>query len=739
MSNRKDNMRIDRIITRAGTIVLALVFQLVICFIQAVPQDQTDVIRGHWVMFDNNSDVLYKHMAGQAIDMLSKRAETVSAIRTTADWKERQQFVESTLSRIMGPFPPKTPLNAKVERVIRKDGFRIEHVIYESQPGFFVTSSLFIPDKTPKNRKTPAVIYCSGHAEEGYRSKDYIHTIINLVKKGFIVFAFDPVGQGERLEYFDPATGKSAVGGPTREHSYPGAQAFISGSSQALHMVWDGIRAVDYLLERKEVDPERIGISGRSGGGTQSAYIAAFDKRILAAAPENYITNYTRLLQNRGPQDAEQNLFNIIEAGLDHPDFLIVRAPKPTMVITTSNDIFSIQGAIETEKELLEMYRSLGHEENFIRIEDDAGHSSTLKNREAMYAFFQKHLRNPGDPADEQVQLPSPEEMMVTPTGQLSTSLKSKTVFMLNRERSADLLAKTDELRKNSPGFYSSALASARKLSGYIDPSGDVKPVLTGRIAREGYTIEKYFLKGEGDYVIPYLLFIPEKAEGNYLIYLHPRGKAAESSPGGEIERFVRKGYIVMAPDIPGTGENRSETFKGDAWFNGVSHNLWYLSMLTGRSITGILAGDIARLAAVINPPGSKTRISGFARDEAGIVLLHAAAFTGAFEELILVDHLSSFSSIVLNRFYDHKYIPYTVPAALTAYDLPDLAVSLAPARLVITGMKDGNGERGDTESIRIAEETIKKGYLLKGAAEMLEITDELKYENLFQKKDSKR
>ena len=298
MSNRRDYIWIDRIIMRAGTIVLALVFQLVICFIHAVPQDQTDVIRGHWVMFDNNADVLYKHMAGQAIDMLSKRAETVSAIRTTADWKERQQFVESTLSRIMGPFPPKTPLNAKVERVIRKDGFRIEHVIYESQPGFFVTSSLFIPDKTPKNRKTPAIIYCSGHAEEGYRSEDYMHTIINLVKKGFIVFAFDPVGQGERLEYFDPATGKSAVGGTTREHSYPGAQAFISGSSQAFHMIWDGIRAVDYLLERKEVDPERIGISGRSGGGTQSAYIAAFDKRILAAAPENYITNYTRLLQN---------------------------------------------------------------------------------------------------------------------------------------------------------------------------------------------------------------------------------------------------------------------------------------------------------------------------------------------------------------------------------------------------------------------------------------------------------
>lgn len=142
------------------------------------------------------------------------------------------------------------------------------------------------------------------------------------------------------------------LGGPTKEHSYPGAQAFITGSSQAMFMIWDGIRAVDYLLSRKEVDPSRIGITGRSGGGTQSAYIAAFDDRIKAAAPENYITNFRRLLQSIGPQDAEQNMVSFIERGLDHPDLLIVRAPKPAMMITTTNDFFSIQGARKPKKRL---------------------------------------------------------------------------------------------------------------------------------------------------------------------------------------------------------------------------------------------------------------------------------------------------------------------------------------------------------------------------------------------------
>jgi len=110
-------------------------------------------------------------------------------------------------------------------------------------------------------------------------------------------------------------------------------------------------------------------------------YIAAFDDRIYATAPENYLTNYTRLLQTIGPQDAEQNLFNIISSGLDHPDFLIVRAPKPAMMITTTGDMFSIQGAMETESEVARIYKAYNSESNFSRVEDDAAHASTPKNR----------------------------------------------------------------------------------------------------------------------------------------------------------------------------------------------------------------------------------------------------------------------------------------------------------------------------------------------------------------------
>ena len=176
--------------------------------------------------------------------------------------------------------------------------------------------------------------------------------ILNLVEKGFIVLAYDPIGQGERLQYPDLVTGKSTIGSATQEHSYAGVQTLLTGSSLSDYFIWDGIRAVDYLCSRKEVDSGRIGITGRSGGGAQAAMIAACDDRILAAALENYVTNFKRLFQAIGPQDAEQNPWFGIAKGIDHADFIHARAPKPTLIISTTNDYFSIQGARETFNEV---------------------------------------------------------------------------------------------------------------------------------------------------------------------------------------------------------------------------------------------------------------------------------------------------------------------------------------------------------------------------------------------------
>ncbi|MEI6050296.1 MAG: acetylxylan esterase [Bacteroidota bacterium] len=696
-------------------------------------QKDLDVITNYWLQYTDAPNSLYHHIVNQAYDLLEQRNLEIARMKSLSDWRQRQKWISATLLDIIGPFPEKTPLNAKITRIVEKDSFRVEHIVYESQPGFYVTSSMFIPKGLKKNSKSPVVIYCSGHSENGYRSDVYQHVILNLVKKGFIVFAFDPVGQGERLEYYDPKTHKSIVGGPTTEHSYPGSQAFITGSSQARYMIWDGIRAVDYLLSRKEIDPARIGITGRSGGGTQSAYIAAIDDRIYASAPECYITNFTRLLQTIGNQDAEQNLFNGIIRGIDHADFLSVRAPKPTLMITTTRDMLSIQGARETEKEVSLIFKAYGKEDTFDWVEDDAPHASTKKNREAMYAFFRKHLINPGNSKDDTVNNLTVEEMRVTATGQVSTSYKGETVFSLNCEEAEKLVNELHSSRNDLTSHLSDVLISARKLSGYREPSEIVEPVFTGRFQREGYVVEKYFVKGEGDYVIPYLLMIPDKTNNIALIYLHPSGKSAEASVGGEIEWFVNKGFTVLAPDMIGVGESGPGVFGGDADIEGVSHNLWYASMLIGRSIAGIRAGDVVRLTGLLKKSTGINEVYGLAIKEMSPVLLHAAAFDTAITRIALIEPFSSYQSIVMNHFYNSSFIPGVVPGALKKYDLPDLAATLAPRKLLMAGVTDGNGKTADTESINKVLEIIKIAYRFKKADEKLNIlplkADEKQYE----------
>src|SRR6185437_4911418 len=420
-------------------------------------QKEFDGIRGtrNWIGFSDAPNSLYHYIEDQANNYLDKRSDKIKAIQTLSEWQQRQKWIRNTLMDLVGPFPAKTPLNAKVTKTINKDDYHVDDIIFESQPGYYVTSSLFIPNSVKKGQKAPVIIYCSGHTYSGYSSPLYQHMILNFVKKGFIVFAFDPIGQGERLQYYNPETGKSRFKWPSYEHSYPGAQAFLTGSSLAKYFIWDGIRAVDYLLTRKEVDPDRIGIAGRSGGGTQSAYIAAFDNRIKAAAPGNYITNFKRLFQAMGPQDAEQNFTYGIASGIDMADLLLVRAPKPSLMVTTSVDMFPIQGSMETAKEVSRMYKAYGEAGNFSMVTDDAAHASTKKNRQATYAFFEKSLNNPGDTSDVEIKPLSGEELHSTSTGQLSTSLKGETTFSLNKKDAEKRMEKLSAARKNIPGYLS--------------------------------------------------------------------------------------------------------------------------------------------------------------------------------------------------------------------------------------------------------------------------------------------
>jgi cephalosporin-C deacetylase-like acetyl esterase len=622
-----------------------------------------------WILYQNNNQALYNIITNEAFTQLEQREQHIKNLVTKADWANYQNELKSKFDASIAKFQ-KTPLNVKVTGKLERENFTVEKIIFESHPGFYVTAAMFIPKNLPK--PVPAVIYCSGHTELGFRSDVYQRVMINLAEKGFVVFAFDPIGQGERMQYFDPQTGKSKVGGSTTEHSYTGVQTLLTGTSLSDYFIWDGVRAIDYLETRKEVDAKRIGITGRSGGGTQSALIAAYDERIYAAAPECYITSFKRLLQSIGPQDAEQNPYHFIKNRMDHADFLHIRAPKPALIITTTHDFFSQQGARETFAEVQKSYAAFGSAENIQFTEDFGKHESTKNNRESLYAFFQKHLQIPGDNTDNEINPFTVEELQVTPTGQIGTSLKGETVFSLNQKYFREEKVPQNELK-----------AKITEIAGIDFNRKLAAAVFTGKMVSENFEVKKYFLENDKkDYALPvYVISKPNSKTTKNLVWLPEEGKEKIlDSP--LLAEFLNAGYTIISADLPGVGELNDPTFSGDGFVQKVPFNYTFGANLVGKSIPGIQAEAIDLLVQFIQKEFPGTETDAFSEGIMSSPLLHFSALKSSFRKIVLLNPLESNQSLIQTEYYAPKLAYGVVPGSLPFYDFKDL-VSLLPANSV--------------------------------------------------------
>ena len=218
--------------------------------------------------------VVYEHLAKQAYDALDRREKRLEDISTPAQFKEYQENLKKFFVSRIGGFPERTPLHAKVVGEIEGGDHRVEKVIYESQPQHHVTATLYLPKTKPPY---PAVLIACGHSKTG-KGADYNQFIgITLARNGIAAFCYDPIGQGERSQIL-PADGRklSAVA----EHFLIGSGSVLLGTNTARYRIWDGMRGIDYLTSRKDIDGSKIGCTGCSGGGTLTSYIMALDERV---------------------------------------------------------------------------------------------------------------------------------------------------------------------------------------------------------------------------------------------------------------------------------------------------------------------------------------------------------------------------------------------------------------------------------------------------------------------------
>lgn len=385
-------------------------------------------------------EYLYPHMVHEYYvermrKLSSAREQARGKIRTKNDVLKLKTIVRRKLAQSFGQLPEKTPLNPKVTGRFERSHYTVEKIIFESRPSLLVTANLYVPKG--KQGPFPCVLGACGHSAVGKSEPNYQFFAQGLATKGYLVLIYDPLSQGERIQY-PVKEGLIHPRGCCQEHNMMGNQMSLIGEFFGKWRLWDGIRALDYLLSRPEADQARVGVTGNSGGGTLTTYLNAFDDRFTMAAPNCFVTTYLCNLENELPADSEQIPPNIIKYGLDMADFFVAQIPRPVILLGQHNDFFDRRGLIKTYEELKRLYVIIGAGENIKLFIGPGEHVYSRQGREAMYAFFNKHAGIMADSRECKTIAETPEQLAASPEGQVH-KMAGKRVFDFTKEDAAKI------------------------------------------------------------------------------------------------------------------------------------------------------------------------------------------------------------------------------------------------------------------------------------------------------------
>ncbi|MCH7988705.1 MAG: acetylxylan esterase [Planctomycetes bacterium] len=621
--------------------------------------------------------LLKNYLLDQTRPHFAARKAAIDAIKTPEQFAERQKWVRRELARINGPFPEKTPLNGQTTGKIQRDGYVIEKVIYESRPGHHVTANLYLPNGNGK--PVPGVLVPCGHSKNGKASEAYQSIAISLAKNGMAVLVYDPIGQGERHQVLDD-NGKPLVQGTT-EHTLEGVGGWLVGTGTANYRIWDGIRSIDYLISRPEVDGNRIGCTGNSGGGTMTSYLMAFDRRITAAAPSCYLTTLERLFDTIGPQDAEQNFPGQVALGIDHADYIAARAPLPTLMCIATQDFFDRDGAWTTFQEAKKLYGLLGHSEKMDIIEFDDTHGFSRPRRQAAMRFMRRWLLDKDDnPEEPELTLCTDEELQCTQSGEVLADFKSSvSVFDLNQQRATDLASQRSDLWNSKE----KAFAEVRRLTGIREVKNIPQVIRKGNVK----SVEKLILQRKDEVPVPALLFRTtansKKVPG--VLYVSSDGKSADAGEDGPISKLLAQGKTVLSIDVRGFGETAASVRNSRQGYFGTDFQTALLGIHLNRPLLGQRTEDVLAalnyLASI--PQIDVKRIEIIGVGQCGPVALHAAAFDKRVSKVTLVRSIKSWTDVVADPLGRDR-LTNVVPFALESYDLPDLERAIASRTTVV-------------------------------------------------------
>ncbi len=518
-------------------------------------------------LYDNdmleNRDVTFRDERLLTMRSLRSIYHETGVYKTAKEWEQRRDYLKKQIlvSAGLWPMPDKTPLNPKYYQKMEHSDYIVETVTIETYPGFFLSGNLYRPKG---EGPFPAILTPHGHFKYGRLNDDHIQSVparsINFAKQGYVVFAYDMVGYND-----------------TRQASH----YFANDSISALYginllglQLWNSIRALDYLTDLAQVDDDRVGITGASGGGTQVFLLTGVDDRFRVSAPVNMVSDHMQggdLCENA--PGLRTNAYNVEYGAMVAPKPLLLVSNTYDWTYNTRNTIFP---AIES------IYGLYQAEDMVKNAHFDYVHNYNKASREAVYRWFGKWLLNEQD------------ESKFKEQAYEADSDQNLLAFM--NERNADLTKTYQELSTSeyhdAPALTESGLKAllkdtyVKQLAGYWpkDPKsleqfrslyGSAMPHLTGTISPEAidykvlksakgkdFTVYQLLIarKNENDW-IPCVLYQPSSIANSTVILTADDGKNhwvkdGASTPDEVILKLLDQKRSVLVPDLFKQGEH---------------------------------------------------------------------------------------------------------------------------------------------------------------------------------------
>ena len=678
------------------------------------------------------------------LDYLEKQAQRLAAHmprpETKESWLGRAGELRPRLLRSLGltPCPERTPLNPQIVGEVERTHYRIQKLTFEPRPGFVASAHVYLPKQA--DGPLPAVLYAPGHWMENCKLEpDVQHCCASLARLGFVVLVYDPIGQGERLgDWFD--------------HGH--LEPLLVGLSQAGLMVWESMRAIDYLISRPEVDPQRIGMTGASGGGLNTFYTSAVDKRIQVSVPVCYVTTFLAMMtaeRDRNWEDGVDlcNQVPGVMAYAEMSDICGLFAPRPLCIVAGMRDwMFPIEGVRRVYLDIERIYSLLDAPERVYLAEVDAEHGYDRAMRQAAYAWFNRWLKGESDgwpvPELDHELLPQPCHPALTYTAPPEMS-----DLPILRQRAASpeawpglcfpegkgpppgpaitaLARQIAESLPPPPKLPASAEDWSRQRSALLQRIQEVlgpfpeRTLVPDRIYNQGLCQDLFFervvFESEPGIAIPAIFLAPANwlAYLPTVIYVDEWGKEYGLS-NGIVEALAHAGLAVFAIDVRGVGETAASEFEA------TTNALMLDRPLFAQRVWDVLrALDCLWRRIYITVQIDKGRIGCWGRGVGGLLALYASALDERIVATVVQEAPCSYRDLIQQRpaFPPSVYL-FDV---LNQFDLAQVAALAAPRPVLVADAVDGARQPAPPARLHEAYAWCQDVYTLLGARSHLSL-----------------